>query len=207
MAENYLDLKFNVGGEALQRTAGDFSTFDEKVAADTTDVLLLEDSADGGAKKSITVASLLGGGNGFTETLVLASDWEISHWDLIDVPGMSVTLPSAGIFRVRIRGVVNATNSSTQAWTINFSGTFSSLQQSFFSGNGSGTLATGASVLNNSSTDMSPVQAPGRRPLDFSAVIFATSGGSLAFRTQRSVAAVTILAGMVMEVDQLWLAL
>jgi len=66
----------------LKREAGDFDTFVEKVTPVAGDIMLLEDSADGLAKKKVTVANLLGGIAG---GLVYKGNWDANA----NVPALS----------------------------------------------------------------------------------------------------------------------
>lgn len=184
----------------LKRAAGDFSTFTSKPTPVGADVLLIEDSAAAGAKKFVTVSSLQGG---FKQTAVLASAFTIAGTALADVTGFSIAIPSAGTYAVRVRGVVNCTATSTQGWSINYTGTFSALSQSFIYGNAATTFSNGASTTNNSATGMTGAQAAGGRPLYFDATVIATGVGNIVFRAQRSVATVTLRPGTFFEVVRL----
>lgn len=66
----------NAGGPFLLRSQGDFGTFDAKATPVDADILLIEDSADSGAKKKVTLGDLPGSGSAdaVTAAAVLAAD-------------------------------------------------------------------------------------------------------------------------------------
>lgn len=91
----------NVTNDAqLKRAAGDFATFTEKTTPDDADLVLIEDSADGGSKKKVQISNISGFGGSVILTSVVLSPWvdnTIAH---------GLGRPYIGFIPIRPRGVV-----------------------------------------------------------------------------------------------------
>ncbi len=87
--------------EQLKRSAGDIGTFQQKTTPSDNDILLIEDSADGGNKKKVTVASVNAGASG-NKVKVSADDSNAGYlFDKVSVAG--------GIKKTEIGGGVDET--------------------------------------------------------------------------------------------------
>lgn len=72
----------NVTNDAqLKRSAGDFNSFTLKSSPISTDIVLIEDSADSNNKKKVTVSSLTGGGGGDVVGPASSTDNAIVRFD------------------------------------------------------------------------------------------------------------------------------
>lgn len=86
----------------LNRNAGDFAAFTEKGTAVDTDLVLIEDSEDSGAKKKVQVGNLPGGTGGATAlaavqarktaTLVMPTAWTDVSFDTTDIENNTAVL-------------------------------------------------------------------------------------------------------------------
>jgi len=114
----------NVTNDAqLKRSAGDFATFLDKTAPVDADILLIEDSADGGNKKRIQVGDLPGGQGGDPTSAIAEATGDTSTTSTADVavPDMTLT-PAAGNYLVWFSSSVEVTDNGEQVFTSIYAG-------------------------------------------------------------------------------------